>query len=370
MSTIGVKLPSAPSSQYDVMVEPALLGRVPELLGQHAPAARYALLSDANVAPLHGEPLQRRMAAAGLSTELLVHPAGEASKTRATWGTLTDQLLAAGFGRDSCVVALGGGVTGDLAGFVAATFLRGVPVVQVPTSLLAMVDASVGGKTAVDTARGKNLVGAFHPPRLVLIDPLLLRTLPVAELRSGAAELVKHGAIADAAYLAAVRSAAPQLLDPAGTDPVRLAELIRTSVAIKADVVGRDPWEQGERASLNFGHTLGHALERVLDYGIPHGAAVAVGMVLAARLGEASGVTQPGTKAALSDALRAFGLPVTLPHDVAPAALLAAAAADKKARAGRLRFVLLERLGRVARDGSSWTHEIDESALSDALSAV
>lgn len=374
MKTIGVKLPGAPASSYDVLLAPGLLADAPRLLAQHAPADRYAVISDAHVAPLYGEPLRRALAAAGLPAELLVHPAGEGSKTRASWSALTDALLTGGFGRDTCVVALGGGVTGDLAGFVAATYLRGVPVVQVPTSLLAMVDASVGGKTAVDTDHGKNLVGAFHPPRVVLVDPLVLRTLPPVELRSGAAEMVKHAAIADVRYLDRIRAAAGDLAGAAfGADASRaaaLSDLIARSIEIKAGVVGRDPVEQGERAVLNFGHTLGHALERVLAYGIPHGHAVAIGMVLAARLGEAVGMTAAGTAGTLADALHTVGLPVRLPEDVAWTRLLEAAATDKKARAGRLRFVLLERVGAVAREGERWTHEIDESALSAALAVV
>src|SRR5690606_11333108 len=292
---------------------------------------------------LHGEPLRRALEAAGLPAELLVHAAGETSKTRATWSALTDGLLTKAFDRDTCVVALGGGVTGDLAGFVAATYLRGVPVVQVPTSLLAMVDASVGGKTAVDTAHGKNLVGAFHPPRLVVVDPLVLRTLPVTELRAGAAEMVKHAAIADVRYLDRIRTAAAGLCADAERGSAGLGELIERSIEIKAGVVGRDPLEQGERAVLNFGHTLGHALERELAYDIPHGHAVAIGMVLAARVGEVLDITAGGTSDMLADALRTLGLPVSLPGDVARGRLLAAAATDKKARAGRLRFVLLER---------------------------
>jgi 3-dehydroquinate synthase len=199
-------------------------------------------------------------------------PAGEAHKTRDTWARATDAMLAAGCGRDTTVVALGGGVVGDLAGFVAATYLRGVPVVQVPTTLLAMLDASVGGKTAVDTPAGKNLVGAFHPPAAVLIDPALLATLPAPDLAAGAAEALKHGVIASAAHFDDVAALLPRLAR-GEADPAALARLVGDSVAVKAAVVAEDLTERGRRKTLNFGHTLGHAVEHASGYALRHGEA-------------------------------------------------------------------------------------------------
>lgn len=366
MSTVRVKVPAA-GADYDVLLEPGLLARAPLLLGERAPATRYAVVSDRNVAGLYARTLLERMHAARLEAQLFVHEHGERAKTRASWAYLTDSMLSAGFGRDSCIIALGGGVTGDLAGFVAATYMRGLPVVQLPTTLLSMVDSSVGGKTGVDTDQGKNLIGAFHPPSLVLIDPLLLHTLPREELCAGAAEVVKHGAIADSAYLERVRTQAQPLL--AG-DAALLTDVIARSVEIKAEVVSRDPLEQGERASLNFGHTLGHAIERLTEYRVPHGHAVGMGMVAAARIGEALGVTEPGTAAAIAAALAALELPVSPPTDVAWSELLAGAGTDKKARSGQLRFVLLRRIGEVARGPEGgWTHPVDADALSAVLAA-
>src|SRR5690606_4159708 len=196
-----------------------------------------------------------------------------------------------GFGRDCCVIALGGGVAGDIAGFVAATYMRGVPFVQLPTTLLAMIDASVGGKTGVDTAAGKNLVGAFHAPRIVIIDPLTLRTLPETELRSGLAEAVKHGAILDAAYFDWIADHVDDLL---ARDHAALEYLIARSVDLKANVVSEDPLESDRRAILNFGHTVGHALERCTNYRLPHGFAVSAGMCAEAALGQAAGFTNRG----------------------------------------------------------------------------
>jgi len=258
-------------------------------------------------------------------------------------------MLEAGFGRDSAVIALGGGVVGDLAGFVAATYMRGIPFVVVPTSLLAMVDASVGGKTGLDTARAKNSIGAFHHPRLVLIDPELLTTLPKAHLHAGLAEAVKTAAIQDAQRFAWIEAHAGAL---SGGDLDLLSELIGACVTIKSTVVSLDPRETGLRQILNFGHTAGHALESLAGLSLLHGVAVAAGMRVEARIGEAIGVTQPGTARRLDLALDACGVPNLLDGSVRATALLEAAASDKKNRAGRARWVFLRRIGEVATDDS------------------
>lgn len=363
---LTVAVPARPAA-YPVLIEPGALARLPALLDEHVAASAYAVIADERLAEVLGAPLCAGLAAGGRRATLHPHPSGEPAKTRDGWSRLTDALLAAGLGRDGCVIALGGGVTGDLAGFVAATYLRGVRLVQVPTTLLAMVDAAVGGKTGVDTAAGKNLVGAFHPPAFVCIDPLVLRTLPDTELRSGMAELVKHGAIADAAFLAGTVQSAGALR---ARDPEALASAIVRSVAIKARVVAADPFERGARAALNFGHTIGHALERQQQYSLPHGFAVAIGMAAAARIGELHGVSEAGTAAALEAALGAFDLPVRLPPGTAGDALLAAASLDKKGRAGRVRYVLLRRPGVVARDGETWTFEVDDAVVREALAQL
>ena len=220
-------------------------------------------------------------------------PAGRASKTREQWARLTDALLEQGFGRDSGIVALGGGVAGDLAGFVAATYMRGLPYVQVPTTLLAMLDASVGGKTGVDTPQGKNLIGAFHPPAAVIADPLVLGTLPERDFRGGMAEAVKHGLIADAAYFAWMERNADALLR---RDQAALTRLVRRSVEIKAEVVSGDEREAGRRAILNAGHTVAHALEHATAYALPHGEAVALGLVAECALAERSAWRPTGVR--------------------------------------------------------------------------
>jgi 3-dehydroquinate synthase len=283
------------------------------------------------------------------------------------WIRLTDQMLGKGYGRDSAVIALGGGVVGDLAGFVAATFMRGIPVVQVPTTLVAMVDASIGGKTAVDTFAGKNLVGAFHPPAAVLIDPQLLATLALRELRAGFAEIIKHGVIADEPYLFQVASSASDLLSNGGSMSDRMVSLIVRSVEIKADVVSRDEREEGLRKVLNFGHTIGHAVEMVSGYSLLHGEAVAIGMALESRLAELLGLAQTGTAATVIRTLQAAGLPTDLPKDFAPEAVIQAMKSDKKGRSGKMMFALPLRIGAMAGEGTGWTVSVGDDQLREVL---
>lgn len=292
-------------------------------------------------------------------------PSGERNKTRETWSSLTDRLLAAGVGRDGAIVAMGGGVVGDLAGFVAATYLRGVPCVQVPTSLLAMIDSSIGGKTGVDTPAGKNLVGAFHQPRLVIADLATLATLPSDHLSAGMAEAIKHGAIADAAYFELLRSLAPRVLRG---ERDALHQVVERSIVIKAGVVGEDERERGRRAILNFGHTLAHALEAVSGYELLHGQAVAIGMAGEARLGLALGITEATALEALRQALAAYRLPAQFPAAAARDRMLKVMRQDKKAREATVRFAFLKAIGEMHREpGGEWTRTAPESAIRDVI---
>ncbi|MGZ8397755.1 MAG: 3-dehydroquinate synthase, partial [Gemmatimonadales bacterium] len=240
--------------RYPVYVEPGALAQLDRLVSEHLPGRRLAMIADDAVHQLYQN---GRMGASPWLGETITFAAGEKSKTRESWARLTDTLMERGFGRDSGLIAMGGGVTGDLAGFVAATYMRGVPYLQVPTTLLAMVDASVGGKTGVDTPQGKNLVGAFHPPAAVLADPHTLATLPHRDYRGGLAEAVKHGLVADREYFEWMEANALEI-SSRGLDP--LTRLIRRSVEIKAEVVSGDERESGQRAILNAGHTVAHAL--------------------------------------------------------------------------------------------------------------
>ena len=276
-------------------------------------------------------------------------------------------MLAKGYGRDAAVIALGGGVVGDLAGFVAATFMRGIPVIQIPTTLLAMIDASIGGKTAVDTAAGKNLVGAFHGPAGVFVDPQVLSTLPLRELRAGFAEALKHGVIADEPYLSDVASSAPGLLSAGGSKSDSMFSLIVRSIEIKADIVSRDEREEGLRKLLNFGHTIGHAVELVSGYSLLHGEAVAIGMALESELAEQIGVAQTGTAATVSSALHSAGLPTALPSGSGVDAMIEAMRSDKKGRSGRTRFALPVRIGEMAGADSGWTVSVSDDQLRRVL---
>jgi 3-dehydroquinate synthase len=297
----------------------------------------------------------------------LVFPAGEPAKSRATWERLTDALLAAGYGRDSAIVALGGGVTGDLAGFVAATYMRGVPVVQVPTTLLAMVDSSVGGKVGVDTPAGKNLVGAFHAPAAVIADPLTLGTLPDRDYRAGLAEVVKHALVADAVHLAWLEEHTVAILR---RDPEPLTQLISRSVQLKANVVAEDERESGRRAVLNAGHTVAHAIEHATGYGIRHGEAVALGLVAECRLGEALGVTAAGTADRIAALLGRLGLPVVLEECPPVASLTAAMQADKKTRSGFPGFAFAAEPGLMHRQDGDWVSPAPTEAVEAALATI
>lgn len=335
---------------YPVLVGRGLLSRVPNLVRGRAPVHRWFVIADRTVAEIYGHVLLERLHGAGYQADLLSFPAGERYKSRESWASLTDSMLAAGGGRDSGVIALGGGVTGDLAGFVAATFLRGVPVVQVPTTLLAMIDSSVGGKTGVDTSSGKNLVGVFHPPAVVLADPETAITLPRAERAQGLVEALKHGAIQDEPYLTRIERESERLLEG---DVEATEEVVVRSVEIKASVVSRDEREGDLRQILNFGHTIGQAIEAASGYSLPHGSAVAIGMVLEAKLGETLGITRSGTSLRLANAVTALGLPSAPPSGTDVAAVLSFMASDKKRKEGRVRSVLLREAGRVHHDGGS-----------------
>jgi 3-dehydroquinate synthase len=347
-----------------IVVRAGALADAASLVRERAPGCRPIVIADDNVAPLHAAPI-----AEALGADLLTFPAGESSKVRAQWAALSDELLERQLGRDTVVVAVGGGVCGDLAGFVAATFLRGVPLVQVPTSLVAMIDAAIGGKTGVDTRYGKNLVGAFHQPALVLIDPQALRTLPANHRRAGLAEAIKHGVIADEAYFHWIAAHGAALCTSAIADDVA-ERLVLGSVAVKVQVVAGDEREGGQRRILNFGHTIGHAIEHLSDYEILHGEAVAIGMIAEARLGELAGWTLPGLADEIRDVCTTVGLPVRIPSALDADAILALTRSDKKARAGIAEYALPMRLGEMNAGGGRYAVAVDESLVRTAIAAT
>lgn len=331
------------ASSYDIVVERGVLASVGARVGALRVGSRVALLCSAPVRGLFGERVVESLREAGLAVTVVDVPDGEAAKTLRVAERCWDALLQAGLDRTSTVVALGGGATGDLAGFVAATYMRGLNLVQVPTTVLAQVDASIGGKTAIDHPLAKNLIGVFHQPRLVVTDPAAVLTLPEREFRSGLAEIVKHGCVLDADYFADVEAHATPLLE---RDPGTLERIIAGSCRLKACVVERDEREAELRAVLNYGHTIGHALEAVTRFGRwTHGEAVSLGIVAEARLAERRGLAASETTVRQERLLAALGLPTRL-DGVDPAAVVAAVARDKKARDGRVPFVLAPAIGR------------------------
>jgi 3-dehydroquinate synthase len=338
MQTVRVALDTR---SYPIHIGRGLLARA-DLVAVAIPQRRAAIVTNDTVAPLYLERLAGPLEAAGVACVRIVVPDGEDHKDWATLDRVIGELLAHRCDRLTAIVALGGGVVGDLAGFAAATYQRGVPFVQVPTTLLAQVDSSVGGKTAINHPRGKNMVGAFYQPQLVLADMDTLATLPERELRAGLAEVIKHGAVRDAALFAWLEANVERLL---AYDPDALAHAVQRSIEIKAEVVALDERETGPRALLNFGHTFGHAIETGLGYGSwLHGEAVAAGMVMAAGLSVRLGMLDPQSAERLRRLVERAGLPVAGPH-LAADRYLELMSVDKKAEGGRLRFILLERLG-------------------------
>lgn len=322
------------------------------------------IISDDAVASAHGDRALASLRAAGFEPHLHTFPAGEASKTLDTVRGVYEWLLDCHGERASAIFALGGGVAGDLAGFVAATYLRGVPFVQVPASLLAMVDAAIGGKVGVDHPRGKNLIGAFYPPRLVVEDTSLLTTLPERSLREGFAEVIKHGFVLDPPMLDVLERDAALLL---ALEPGPITEIVARNAALKAAVVSGDERESGARAFLNYGHTVGHAIEAVTGYDrVRHGEAIAAGMMAAAGIGVRMGITPPSLPDRQARLFEHYGLPLHI-DDVDANAVIAATAHDKKVAARRVRWVLLEGEGKpVLHDDVP--DEIVRAALADVLS--
>ena len=320
---------------YDIFIERGLLDSCGEYAKQLSSAEKAVVVTDSNVAPLYQWRVINSLEKQGIHTKVFTFPAGEKSKHLGTISEIYKTLADFHVTRKDLIVALGGGVCGDMAGFAAATYLRGISFIQIPTSLLAQVDSSVGGKTGVDLPQGKNLVGAFHQPIAVLIDPDTLSTLPDTFITDGMGEVIKYGCIKDAAFF-------DSLAD--GNAIQHIDDVIATCVSIKRDVVSRDEHEAGERMLLNFGHTLGHSIEKLYGFtGITHGMAVAIGMVLIAKAGEKQGITKPGTADKIAGLCRLYGLPADT--ELSFGALAKAAQADKKTAGKRINLVLLKSIG-------------------------
>src|SRR5438067_11659903 len=353
MQTLTVNLGDR---SYPIHVGEGILPRAGEFLSQAGLRGKVAIVTNPTVAQLYLDAVHEALTDAGFEIIPILIPEGEEHKNLKTLASIYDRLITERLERNSCVMALGGGVVGDVAGFIAATYLRGMPYIQVPTTLLAQVDSSVGGKTGVNHQNGKNLIGAFHQPRSVLIDVTVLQSLPPRELVAGLAEVIKYGVIEHPALFTLLEEKIDKVI---GLDRELLVQIIATSCRIKARVVEKDEREDDYRAVLNFGHTIGHALEAVTDYRrYKHGEAVAIGMMVEARIGEEIGVTPPEVTSALRSVLEAARLPVAFPADIGAEAILDAAQHDKKTQAGRLHFVLARRIGEVFVSGDVPTQAV------------
>ena len=344
-SNISVRLPGGHDRSYRIHLQPGLFAELPKLLKRYESGDGLFVITDSNVERLYGRRLLRDLVSTFPGAMLFDFPAGEPSKSIRYYSSLVGELLAQKIRRGSLIVALGGGVVGDLGGFVAATVLRGVRYVQVPTTLLAQVDSSVGGKVGIDHRLGKNLVGAFHQPAAVYIDPGVLETLPVREFRNGLAEIVKIALALDGSLFRRIERNLGRIHR---TETRLLAELISGAVSLKAAVVGRDEFETGLRKALNLGHTVGHAIESAMNYRVAHGVAVAMGLATEARIAVRMGLLRETHMRTIVRVLRGLKLPVTVPREMNRSRFVRSLAVDKKVIAGRTQFVLPTGIGRSA----------------------
>jgi 3-dehydroquinate synthase len=375
LEKIKVNLDRRVDDSYDVVIGRDLFEAAARELQAARAFARYVVISDNEVMKLHGNRLTEALRARGLKTDRIGFPAGEASKSRKMKAYLEDRMLELGLGRDACVLACGGGVTGDLAGFTAATYLRGIAWIMVPTTLLAMVDASIGGKTGIDVTEGKNLLGAFHQPRAVYIDVATLETLPRRHLVAGMAELVKHAVILDRNFFKLLETRAEAVLEG---DPEAQMRVIKRSCELKAEVVARDEKEGGFRKILNYGHTLGHAVEAVSNYSLLHGEAVSLGMAMEGALALAEEIMAADELERQDNLLKQLGLPVKaavvlralLGRHPRPKEVLDYTHMDKKVRQGLVEYVLPTKIGQVKQLKNRVTVPLDDRTVITFLRRV
>jgi 3-dehydroquinate synthase len=353
---------SSSSPHYEIEIGNGLLNFQSQYL--NSLASRFAIITDDKVAPLYGEQLQEDLASSGMEVYLYSFPNGEQYKTRATKELLENQLFEKGLGRDTCVIALGGGVVTDIAGYLAATYCRGIPLVMIPTSLLGMVDASIGGKTGVNAPYGKNMLGCIYQPKKVVIDLSTLKSLPKKELANGVVEMIKHGLIADCKLFEDLEKHSDQLL---ALDSAVVGKTIFESCRIKKDIVEQDEKEKGKRHLLNFGHTVGHALERLTDYSLSHGEAVAIGLLVESYFSLKLEAFDQNSFDRIKKILIRYGLPLQLPSRLSIPAILDAMALDKKSLRGQPRFVMIDAIGSPKIYDSSCCSHVEESLIENAL---
>ena len=349
---------------YPIIIENGILNRIPQDLKERNLGERFAIITDTNVSARYGGALEYWIENAGFMVGRYVFSEGEQQKRLRICEDLVGGMSSDGFGRDTTVIALGGGVVGDMAGFIAASFNRGVPLVQIPTTLIAQADSSIGGKTGVDTEYGKNLFGAFKQPNIVYIDPLTLRTLAPIDYFSGLAETVKHGVIQDSNFFGYLEQNTAKILRMGDDALLNLAE---TNCRIKGNVVEADPNEKGIRRILNLGHTIGHAVETLSDYNLPHGHCVAIGMLSALRIAkETTGFPQEDLER-VERLLKEFNLPTKIPSEITNDGILKLTTLDKKAAKGQARYCLPVKIGEMADFGGQYVTYVDEPLVRQAL---
>lgn len=324
----------------------------------------FALITDINIAQIHGFRLKKRLEESGLGVHLFAFPEGESYKTRMIKEFLEDQMFESGFGKNSCIIALGGGVVTDISGFVASTFCRGIPYVSIPTTLLGMVDASLGGKNGINIPYGKNLVGTIYQPKKILINLEFLHTLPRQEFRNGVVEMIKHGLIADVNYFKYLESDVKSLFN---LNSKSLEKAILTSCLIKKEIVEQDEKESDKRHLLNFGHTIGHALEKLSNYTISHGQAVAIGIMVESYMSVQMGKLKKDSLEKIGQIFAHFGIALKIPYVFTFEKIIEAFRFDKKSISGIPRFVLLEDIGKPFILNGSYCHQVNEEIISKAI---
>lgn len=359
--TLTCSLPCFKNS-YEIEIRSGILNHQINFLSSLA--SKFVIITDDTIAPLYGEPLYQSLSSSGLEVYLFSIPSGEQHKTRQTKDLLENRLFEKRLGRDTCVLALGGGVVTDIAGFLAATYCRGLPFVMMPTSLLGMVDASIGGKTGINVPYGKNLLGCIYQPKKVVIDPSTLKSLPRKEISNGMVEMIKHGLIADRELFEYLEKHSSKLLN---LNSKRIEESIYKSCRIKKGIVEEDEKENGKRRLLNFGHTIGHALEALSNYSLSHGEAVAIGILVESYLSMELGYLNQNSFERIKQIFIQYGLPLELPSRYSVENILNTLSLDKKSLKGKPRFVIINEIGSPLAFESNYCTSINESILIKSL---
>ncbi|MBN1662402.1 MAG: 3-dehydroquinate synthase [Deltaproteobacteria bacterium] len=362
MKKIKVHLDKKVQTSYDIVIGSGIRDRIGLMIMKDFQKARCVVITDSNVSTLHGRAFLEEMKALGLSVELVEFPAGEQSKNMATMLSVIKKLFDLGVDRNSLLIALGGGVVGDMTGFMASIYMRSVPYIQIPTTLLAQVDSSIGGKTAVDLPDGKNLLGTFYQPKAVFIDTAFLETLPDQEYKNGVAEIIKYGIIDSAEFFDAQEAGAEALKK---RDPAQLLRLVEQSCRIKKGFVEIDEKDTGIRHVLNFGHTIGHAIEAESDFRVPHGYAVALGMIAISRICEKKYDLSKSERERIERLIAAFDLPTSIPADISTEGIMLRLQGDKKKKDGKVQFVLIKNIGKPF-----WNGGVDRELLVKTLEGM